>query len=76
MSRPSLRVIDGLREQAEEAEIEATVIREEAQAHIARMRMSLQRRFWDADAFAPVKRALLAEVERYERRISNGGEAA
>jgi hypothetical protein len=61
---------------AEERAIEVAVIRTEAQAHVARMRLHLQRSFWTSEPFAAVKRSLLGEVESYARKVSDEGEAA
>lgn len=75
MSRPSLRVVDGLRERAQDAEMETTVMRDEARAHIARMRLTLQMRFWDAEPWSAVRRPLLAELDRYARKFDEKGAA-
>lgn len=69
MSRPPLRLIDGLRERAEEAEAEAVAVRFEAEAHVRRMRMAMQTRFWTDPEFAEFARAFRQEVDEFERRV-------
>lgn len=60
----------------DEAAMEARAIRDEAIAHSRRMRMHLQRRLFDDELFAPVKRSLLAEVESFERKFRDEPERA
>lgn len=69
MSRPPLRLIDSLRERADENAVELASREVEARAHVARLRLVLQMKFWQVDEFAPVKRLIAAEVESYARKF-------
>lgn len=72
--KPRLTLIAGQgmtqRAVAEETAMELAVVREEAHAHLARMRLTLQRSFWSDEVFAAVRRPLLAELDRYERQLA------
>lgn len=59
---------------ADMADMEAAVIRDEARAHVARMRLSLQRGFWQTDEFRPVHKRLLNEVDAFARKLVDDGE--
>lgn len=81
--RPLLRVISSTRrtvtlskEDVEGLDIEAAVMREEARAHVRRMRLSLQRSFWSEWPFTAVKRSLLDEIEIYARKVDDTPERA
>lgn len=75
MSRPPLRLIDGLRERADLAECEVVAVKAEAREHIRHLRLvAKQMSLWSPDEIA---RALVRTADRYERRIGGGnGRAA
>ena len=75
MSRPTLRLIDGLREQADEAAMEADALRADMRAAAARLRLVLLRPIWQESDFAPLGRVLSHEADRLEAQ-SRGGESA
>ena len=60
---------------ADFAEAEVRAVHDEARAHCARMRLVLQLRFWDSEPWSAVRRPLLAELDRYERKVSEGDAA-
>lgn len=76
MSRPTLRLIDGLRERADNAEMESTVLRDEALAHVRRMRLALQLRLFDEYPFSVVRRTLLADIDKFARKFEDTPERA
>ena len=70
MSRPTLRLIDGLREQADEAALELTVRLDEDRAFARRMRLALQRPLWSDPILADLRRPLIKELARFEAQIA------
>ena len=60
----------------DEQAMELAVMRDETLASARRMRMVLIRPIWSSDAFAPVAKPLLEEIDRIERRLAEPERAA
>ena len=69
-----LRVVPGMTAAAlrDEASLELDTLEDEARAHVRRMRLALQLRFFDEEPFTTVRRSLLSELDRYERKFETG----
>lgn len=74
MARPTLRMIDGLRERADDAELEAQCIRREGRVHVAYLRLVAQQLpLWNLEQSQRMIRRL---ADSYERKLTDEDTAA
>lgn len=72
MSRPPLRVIDGLREQIADSNEELNALRADMRAAAARLRLVAYSSIWDA----PVRKRVEREAERLEAQAAGSERVA
>lgn len=76
IGRPPLRVLDGLRERADHSNAEVVALTADAIAHVARMRLAMQTRFWTDPEFRVLAKPLLTEIEDFARKFEETPERA
>lgn len=60
-----------------DAAMELDAVREDAHAHIARLRLAMQQTFWSNPEIARMHRVVLRELERFDAQITGSeGRAA
>lgn len=67
--RPVLVLID--QAEFDGALMDADVIRAEAQAHVRRLRMAMQTRFWTDPEFRVLAKPILTEIEAFARKLDD-----
>lgn len=73
--RASLRLVAGRGMTPEavrdESDMELAVLRDETLASARRMRLVVMASIWQTEAFAPVAKPLIRELDRIERRLAD-----